>query len=333
MALRRVVSQSVWDRTFALVHLARMAEALQVLENPTDYLRVRLLGNRRVLRFKDGFSFECGRADLDLAFMLIALEWRGAALSTKGQAASQSWTVSLEEGVITTPSGIRFSLDSCDSLILAETFLYDVHFAGHDLRGKLIVDVGAHRGDTALYYAEKGASVLAFEPDPANFEMMERNLALNPMLASRVQAFPWAVGTDGTVSFHAGLGGGSGLHAEGGRVTSVKSVSLRTIVDKYCDTAPFLLKADCKGCEYQIVEEPALSSFYRVAVEYSPLPGTGGPDMVMEALRLRGFEVTRLFKQQSGFFSLREHGIICAERTERLQDLEGAPPPDVRERQ
>lgn len=314
MALRKEISQLAWSRIFSLAGQARRAEGLRVLENPTDYLRARLLGRRRILRFKDGFKFECSPADLGVAFQLIALEWRGATLTNERKTASDAWFVSRDAGVITTPSGIVFALDTLDSLVLAETFLHDIHFAGHDLRGKLVVDVGAYRGDTALYFAQKGASVLAFEPDPTSFEMLQRNLALNPDLATRVQAFPWAVGTDGTATFHAGLGATSGSHAEGGRVTSVKSVSLKTIVDSYCTSAPYLLKADCKGCEYQIVHEAVLSSFTNVAIEYSPLPGIGGPDVVIQALRQRGFEVTRLFKPHWGFFSLGEGGVVCAQR-------------------
>lgn len=314
--IRKAISQLAWDRLLSFADRARIAGALRVLDNPSDYLRVRLLGRPRVLRFKHGFSFECGPEELDLAVLFIALEWRGITLSNEARRASYAWAVSIDAGTITTPSGIVLALESCDNLILAETFLYDIHFAGHDLRGKTVVDIGAHRGDTALYYAEKGASVLAFEPDPSNFGFMQKNLALNPRLANRIQAFPWAVGPDGTVSFHAGLGASSAMDAEQGQIIEVESVSLGTIVHRHCDSPPFLLKADCKGCEYQIVEDPALSSFSNVAVEYSPVPGSGGPDAIIRALSRQGFRLTRMYKHQGGFFSLSEYGIICGQRSE-----------------
>jgi FkbM family methyltransferase len=48
-----------------------------------------------------------------------------------------------------------------------------------------VLDVGAFVGDTALYYARRGAFVMVVEPVPGNFELMLRNLELNPDLSER----------------------------------------------------------------------------------------------------------------------------------------------------
>ena len=103
-------------------------------------------------------------------------------------------------------------MPSVDGLVLAETYLYDIHSSGGDLRGKTVIDVGANVGDTALYFAERGAEVVAYEPDPANFRWLLANLDLNPTLRSRIHPFPFAVGVEGEVEFHGGLGGGSGMY-------------------------------------------------------------------------------------------------------------------------
>jgi len=80
------------------------------------------------------------------------------------------------------PDGILLIIDSFDPVIIAETWLYDIHFLGFNLNDWFVLDIGAFVGDTALYYARRGAFVVAVEPLPSNYETMIRNLELNPEL-------------------------------------------------------------------------------------------------------------------------------------------------------
>ena len=70
-----------------------------------------------------------------------------------------------KDGVVELPNGIKFSVNKFDALIFAETFLRDVHFSDFDLESKVVVQAGGFIGDTALYYASRGARVFSFEPD------------------------------------------------------------------------------------------------------------------------------------------------------------------------
>src|SRR5438876_3842689 len=45
--------------------------------------------------------------------------------------------------------------------------------------GDVVVDVGAHIGRYALRAASKASKVIAVEPDPSNFRLLERNVRLN----------------------------------------------------------------------------------------------------------------------------------------------------------
>jgi predicted RNA methylase len=51
----------------------------------------------------------------------------------------------------------------------------------------LVFDIGAGDGFTSLMYANLGAQVVAFEPDPETLALLDANLCLNPTLASRIQ--------------------------------------------------------------------------------------------------------------------------------------------------
>jgi FkbM family methyltransferase len=52
----------------------------------------------------------------------------------------------------------------------------------------IVMDVGSWAGPLSLYLAHIAKQVYALEPDPGIFHQLENNIALNPKLASRVQA-------------------------------------------------------------------------------------------------------------------------------------------------
>lgn len=52
-------------------------------------------------------------------------------------------------------------------------------------------DLGANIGSFSLLAASKGARVLAFEPEPSNFQMLSENMSLNPKF--EIGALNWAV--------------------------------------------------------------------------------------------------------------------------------------------
>ena len=59
------------------------------------------------------------------------------------------------------------------------------YFKNNIKENNIVVDVGAQCGDTPLYYANKGATVYAFEPNLNHYNAMLKNLSLNPVLAKK----------------------------------------------------------------------------------------------------------------------------------------------------
>jgi len=183
------------------------------------------------------------------------------------------------EFLLRMPDGILLTIDSFKLTIIAETWLYDIHFLGFNLSDWFVLDIGAFVGDTALYYARRGAFVVAVEPLPSNYETMIRNLELNPELKPRIIPVNAAVGgVDGFVEFRydATIDGGASIHGMGRFVTKVRSVRLSTLIreleSRGVDMSKFrvrVLKADCKGCEYELVNDGAIRLFDIVKIEYS----------------------------------------------------------------
>ena len=68
----------------------------------------------------------------------------------------------------------------------------------------VVYDIGAGDGFTSLVYANMGATVVAFEPDPDALALFDENLRLNPELASRISVVRdiySPAGTDAAASF------------------------------------------------------------------------------------------------------------------------------------
>src|SRR3989442_3100626 len=63
--------------------------------------------------------------------------------------------------------------------------------------GDVVVDVGAHIGRYALRAAARASKVIAVEPDPSNFSLLERNVRLNGF--SNVVLVPQAISSRGGI--------------------------------------------------------------------------------------------------------------------------------------
>jgi FkbM family methyltransferase len=283
-------------------------------ENPQVLWKVRHFGGRSRLRFPGGWEVPVDRSNYATVRSLVDLAAFGGTLAPLERAAPGRWGVSFEPPLIETPSRIRFTLDSLNPLIFAETFINDIHFPGSDLQGRNVVDGGAFVGDTALYYASLGARVYSYEPDPGNLAKLRSNLALNPELSGRVTVSGSAIGVDGKVWFEPSDVGGGSVYGTRRAPVSIPSVSLRTIVDQM-DGPPFLLKLDCKGVEFEVVQQAALREFAAVELEYAVdnRPGHTVAEL-LDGLRTAGFSQIRRFKHNWEFFDYDTHGILHAQR-------------------
>jgi FkbM family methyltransferase len=119
--------------------------------------------------------------------------------------------------------------------------------------GDIVVDVGSNVGLYAIALAKRVGNtgkVHAFEPDPENFQALNRHCSLN-QVNPRVVLYEVAVaGTDGRVRFEAGLGSES--HIGGGACGSeVEAVCLDSVFPaNHID----ILKIDVEGFEVEVLQ-------------------------------------------------------------------------------
>lgn len=82
-------------------------------------------------------------------------------------------------------------------------------------KGDVVVDIGAHHGIYAIKAAKQGARVIAFEPDPSNFKILNANIAANNL--TNVEPINIAISdTNGSLTLF--------MHRNSGCCTTVKEI-------------------------------------------------------------------------------------------------------------
>ena len=229
---------------------------------------------------------------------------------------STSWHY--KDNVITTPNNINFNIKNFHPLIFSETFLNDIHFSDFSLRNKIIVQAGGFIGDTALYYAFRGAKIYSFEPNITSYHLALDNIKLNPELSKNIVMKNYAIGNDGEIDFPSeinGSGNSSAYDLNNKNTIKVKCVSINTILDEFSIENPFLLDLDIKGKEYEIIKDESISKFKMVRIEYVTNIDDkiiGNRDDIINQLKVYGFKEIRIFKHNELIYDLNKHGTIEA---------------------
>jgi FkbM family methyltransferase len=268
-----------------------------------------------LLKFRSGMTYYVNQNNKFAGLQLVLFAGKHGVHLDNKRKDKYTWILNEKRQIIKLPNDMRFYLCGFDSDIMAETFIYDIHFVDFDLRDKIIIEGGAYIGDTALYYADKGAIVYSFEPDKTNYNAFIKNLKLNQKLAKRITASNLALGKEGVVEFPENFWGGGSTFSSTKKTQKIQSVSLSTILKRHNIKKPYLLHLDIKGGEFEIIKSRDLSLFDRCRIEYTTnYEGKyiGNVDKLINELKKKGFNNIRIFKHNYGFYSLNEHGTIDA---------------------
>jgi FkbM family methyltransferase len=164
---------------------------------------------------------------------------------------------------------LEFEGDPHDGDLISVFLLQD--YAPLPVEGRQVLDVGASIGDSAAYFAARGAAkVVAVEPWPRTYLHLARNVVRNGFGATIV-AVHSGVGHPGEVRIDAEQSGSAAhqvLSANAGATVPIRT--LEQLTDEFGITDG-ILKMDCEGSEYAAILEasPAvLRRFSHLMMEY-----------------------------------------------------------------
>ena len=154
--------------------------------------------------------------------------------------------------------------------MIEENFVNE-QYKNLDVKDKDVVDIGANIGDTAIYFALKGAKhVYAFEPYPYSYNLAKKNIELNK-LENKITLLNEGCGKEGFVTIESKTKnyGGTDLKSFDTGI-KIKISSLDLIAEKF-KLNNAILKIDCEGCEYKTVltaNNKTLQKFNQIIIEY-----------------------------------------------------------------
>jgi len=193
-----------------------------------------------------------------------------------------------------------------------EIFTQDTYYFETDNPQPVIIDGGAHIGMATLYFKKlyPHAKVIAIEPLPQNFRLLESNLWSNQLDDVETHNVALA-GRENQAEFYFDLSGddwfttasfieGAWTHTQKSQAVTVPTVPLATFLTQPID----FLKLDIEGTEEEVLfaAREALNQVRQLMVEFHPLPhqSLARTTKILEdrgfqvALWQKGKEVTRV---------------------------------------
>jgi FkbM family methyltransferase len=210
-----------------------------------------------------------------------------------GQKLSEPLTIRLRG------SGLQFRVRTAmDVWVIKETCLDRDYENGGRLQDNwTIIDIGAGLGDFTAYAAQCSphGRVLAYEPFPESFALLQQNVKLNGL--KNVEAQPYAIAAQaGALSLNVGIGEAvqHSTSQSGAQAIAVQAISLAQVFNEQYVACCDFLKMDIEGGEYAIlrgVDARLLKRVQRLAMEYHDNTPAGQHTELVTLLQAQGFRV------------------------------------------
>ena len=197
--------------------------------------------------------------------------------------------------------------------------ILDIYFRKDygDLRNNaIVIDIGANIGVYAIYATTKlkNVKVFAFEPAPKEFATLVCNIKSNHLEEKIIASAAAVTGKDETRTLFLNGGPHNSFydHWKDVEGTQVQCLSLASVFEKNKIERCDMLKMDCEGSEFEILQSIPDNIFKKIdaiRMEYHcPPDAPMTPDELVTFLEQKGY---RIIKRET---AVDDRGIIWAER-------------------
>lgn len=179
--------------------------------------------------------------------------------------------------VFKTRSGLKLKLrvNSTDLMALTNVWLVQ-EYSKYDLvidKEDIVIDIGGHIGLFSLFASQfcKKGKIFCFEPVSENYEMLLENLELNKI--QNIIPFNLAVARKSArvrIFLNEDKAGHS-MFVPNSQIIEIESISLKEIFDDNNIEKCGLIKIDCEGAEYEIIDSLPTEYFKKISnfiIEY-----------------------------------------------------------------
>jgi len=145
--------------------------------------------------------------------------------------------------------------------VINEIFVKEVYKS--DFANKIVIDVGAYRGESAIYFAINGAKrVIALEPDEENYELALINVKENGLENKIIMLNKALAPNEGFISFYKYHNSTNANSIDPNNmvklndkiiIKQVEAITLNQVIKMVSKERIGLLKLDCEGCEYSVL--------------------------------------------------------------------------------
>ena len=179
--------------------------------------------------------------------------------------------------IFETYSGLKIKLRTRSTDLMALTNVWLVEeYSRSNFRintNDVIIDIGAHIGLFTLYASQycKNGTIFCFEPVDENYDILVDNITQNNL--KNVKPFKSAVSkSESTITIYRNKDeAGHSMFSFTSHALKVDSISLKKIIDENSINQCNLIKIDCEGAEYEIIESLPLEYFKKISkliIEY-----------------------------------------------------------------
>jgi FkbM family methyltransferase len=142
-----------------------------------------------------------------------------------------------------------------------------------NVKNKIVIDVGAFVGDSAIYFALRGAKkVIAIEPHPQAYKEMLENIKLNNLenhilaINAGLASKPRKICIESVNILETEYT----YHKPGRCKIEVSAITLNELLNILKDKDEVIIKMDCEGCEYDVIinDYAHVKMFKELLLEY-----------------------------------------------------------------
>ncbi|MCS6790902.1 MAG: FkbM family methyltransferase [Bacteroidia bacterium] len=174
---------------------------------------------------------------------------------------------------------------------------------GEDFSDRVVLDIGAYNGDSAVYFALKGAKrIIALEPYPPSYQLAQQNIH-SMGLADRITLLPVGLGVQvgkATMRVATQQPGANTVYGIGSalqkmltfeREVEIELLPFSALLEKFGLEEVDFVKLDCEGCEFAVIQALSLEELRRAKVWH--IEYHASPTPLIQKLKSAGYEVKK----------------------------------------